>query len=124
MSSQPLSPSTTSGGNAITVIGQTLRVEGSVKSTGDVIVNGEVSGTIDSESRVTIAAGGTAKATVQATEVFVAGSIVGNVNARERLQLSKGASLVGDVKTSGITIEDGAFFKGGIDITRPAAASA
>lgn len=112
----------TASGSA-TVIGPTVRIEGSIISPNDVFVSGEVQGTIQSEARVTIAAGATANATVKAKEVVVAGSVTGNVDAQSRLQLCAGANLVGDVKTAGIVIEDGAYFKGGIDITRPASST-
>ena len=69
---------------------------------------------------MTIGAKGKVEAGVQAKEVIIAGSVKGNVDAAERITLRAGANLVGDVKTAGIVIEDGAYFKGGIDITRPA----
>jgi cytoskeletal protein CcmA (bactofilin family) len=63
--------------------------------------------------------GGNADADVKAGEVVMTGSAKGNVETAGRLLLRAGASLEGDVKAGGIVIEDGAYFKGGVDIIRP-----
>ncbi|MGH7247342.1 MAG: bactofilin family protein, partial [Pseudomonadota bacterium] len=58
---------------------------------------------------------------IKATEVIVHGSVRGNVDAKDKIAIKAGASIVGDIKTAGIVIDDGAYFKGGIDILRPEA---
>jgi cytoskeletal protein CcmA (bactofilin family) len=68
---------------------------------------------------LTIGPNGKVKANVKAKELVVRGSIQGGVEAIDRISIMNGASIVGDVKTAGIVIEDGAYFKGGIDILRP-----
>jgi cytoskeletal protein CcmA (bactofilin family) len=103
------------------VIGESLRIEGTLTSNEEIVVNGELSGQLQMNHRLTIGAKGKVDAGVHAKEVIIAGSVKGNVDASERITLRAGANLVGDVKTAGIVIEDGAYFKGGIDITRPAA---
>jgi cytoskeletal protein CcmA (bactofilin family) len=89
----------------------------------EIILNGELSGKLELDQRLTVGAKGKVEADIQAKEVIIGGSIKGNVDAQERITLRAGANLVGDVKTAGIVIEDGAYFKGGIDITRPAQAA-
>lgn len=101
------------------IIGETMRIKGDVYSKDELQVNGEVQGTLESESRLTIGPKGKADASIKASEVVVGGTVKGNVEAEQRIVLRKGANLVGDVKTAGIVIEDGAYFKGGIDIARP-----
>ena len=86
----------------------------------EVLVHGELSGQLELNHRLTIGAKGKVEAGIKAKEVIIVGSVKGNVDAAERITLRSGANLVGDVKTAGIVIEDGAYFKGGIDITRPA----
>jgi cytoskeletal protein CcmA (bactofilin family) len=103
-------------------IGQTMRINGDIYSKDEIQVDGEVSGSLKSDHRLTIGETGKAEATIVAAEVVVAGTVKGNVEATRRIVLRKGANLVGDVKTAGIVIEDGAYFRGGIDITRVAAA--
>jgi cytoskeletal protein CcmA (bactofilin family) len=66
---------------------------------------------------------GKARATIVAREVDVQGVVNGNVEAAERIILRKNSQLVGDLKMASVVIEDGAYFKGSIDITRPQEAS-
>jgi cytoskeletal protein CcmA (bactofilin family) len=96
-----------------------MRIKGDISSADELQVNGEVEGRLDLQSRLTIGPKGKVDANIKATEVVVSGAIHGNVEAATRIVLRNGANLVGDVKTAGIVIEDGAYFKGGIDITRP-----
>lgn len=113
-----MAPAGSSG--AVTVVGETIRIQGTLTSNEEIVVNGEISGQLELNHRLTIGAKGKVEADVKAKEVIIAGSVKGNVDAAERITLRAGANLVGDVKTAGIVIEDGAYFKGGIDITRPA----
>ncbi|SRR5579885_2744029 len=101
------------------LIGETMRIKGEIFSRDELRIDGEVEGKLESHNRLTINATGKADAVIKAAEVVVAGTVKGNVEATQRIVLRKGANLVGDVKTAGIVIEDGAYFRGGIDITRP-----
>jgi cytoskeletal protein CcmA (bactofilin family) len=71
------------------------------------------------DGRLTIGVGGKANANIKAAEVVVAGSAKGNIETMGRFVLRAGANLEGDVKAAAIVIEDGAYFKGGVDIARP-----
>lgn len=102
-----------------TIIGQSMRIKGDIISGGDLVINGEVEGRLESGCTLTVGPTGKARATMKAAEIIVSGAVNGNADAARRIVLRAGANLVGDVKTAGIVIEDGAFFKGGIDITRP-----
>jgi cytoskeletal protein CcmA (bactofilin family) len=113
-------PTSVSNTGGVTLVGETLRIQGTMTSKEEVVVHGELSGQLELNHRLTIGAKGKVEAGVKAKEVIIAGSVKGNVDAMERITLRSGANLVGDVKTAGIVIEDGAYFKGGIDITRPA----
>ncbi len=109
-----------SGSSSSSFIGETMRIQGTITSTEDLHLNGEIKGQVEAgTSRVTVGPGCKVEANVKAREVVVSGTVKGNVESTERVTLKSGANLVGDVKTSGIVIEDGAYFKGGIDITRP-----
>jgi len=79
-----------------------------------------VEGTIElQEHRLTIGPNGKVHSSVKAREVVVLGNIQGNVDASDKLEIRKDARLVGDIKTARIIIEDGAYFKGSIDIVKP-----
>lgn len=100
-------------------LGKNTKLRGEIYSDEELFLDGEVEGTLHVQSRLTIGPNGKVKANVKAREVVVRGSVQGNVEAADRIAIMNGASIVGDVKTAGIVIEDGAYFKGGIDIIRP-----
>jgi cytoskeletal protein CcmA (bactofilin family) len=114
-------------------IGKAVKINGQIFSKEDLYVDGDVEGTIElAENKLTIGPSGRVQAGIKAREVVVLGAIQGNVEAMDRLDIRKDAKLVGDIKTARIIIEDGAYFKGSIDIVKqdakksapPAAASA
>jgi cytoskeletal protein CcmA (bactofilin family) len=91
---------------------------GEVSSDDELYLDGELDGKLELRNRVTIGPNSKVNANIKAQEVVVFGTIKGNVESESRVSLRTGASIVGDIKTAGIVIEDGAYFKGGIDISR------
>ncbi len=118
--SSPTASPSVHAGSGTTIVGETIRIEGQVVGHEEIVVNGELSGQLELDQRLTVGPKGKVEANIKAKEVIIAGSVKGNVDTIERITLRAGANLVGDVKAAGIVIEDGAYFKGGIDITRPA----
>jgi cytoskeletal protein CcmA (bactofilin family) len=120
MSSMPagrVEPETSRGGSA--TIGKAVKINGQIYSREDLYVDGDVEGTIElMEHKLTIGPNGKVHAGVKAREVVALGVIQGNVDASERIEIRKDAKLVGDIKTARIIIEDGAYFKGSIDIVK------
>lgn len=104
------------------VLGKNVTVKGQIFSREDLTIDGEVEGTVEcQEHRLTIGPNARVQATMKAREIVIHGSIQGNVEAIDKVDIKKEAKLVGDIKTARITIEDGAYFKGSIDITKVAA---
>jgi len=99
-------------------IGASMTVKGEVYSREELHVDGEILGSIEMQHRLSVGPNGKIKANVKAKEVVVQGSIQGNVESAEKIIIRDKGSLVGDIKTAGIVIEDGAYFKGSIDITK------
>jgi len=100
-------------------IGKAVKVNGQIFSKEDLYIDGDIEGTIElAENKLTIGPSGRVQAGVKAREVVVLGQIQGNVEAVDRLDIRKDAKLVGDIKTARIVIEDGAYFKGSIDIVK------
>ncbi len=100
-------------------IGKAVKIAGQIFSREDLYVDGDVEGTIElMEHKLTIGPNGKVHAGVKAREVVALGAIQGNVEASERVEIRKDAKLVGDIKTARINIEDGAYFKGSIDIVK------
>jgi cytoskeletal protein CcmA (bactofilin family) len=103
------------------IIGKSLIIKGEVTGSESVFVDGRVEGTINlPENRVTIGRNGVVEADVNAKEVVVQGKLHGNVTAGELVEIRNGGTVVGDVSTVRISVEDGAFIKGGIEIRREA----
>jgi cytoskeletal protein CcmA (bactofilin family) len=101
---------------ATTVIGPGITIEGEVTSEDEVVVAGVLKGKLQVEGPVTIESEGQVDADIGAHSVSIGGSVTGNVNATERVDLLAGGSLVGDVRAARLTIADGASFKGNVDM--------
>lgn len=100
-------------------IGKAVMIKGQISSREDLVIDGEVEGTVEAqEHRITIGPNGKVQASVKAREIVVLGTITGNVEATDKIDIRKDARLVGDIKTARIVIEDGAYFKGSIDIVK------
>jgi len=98
-------------------IGKGLLIRGEITGTDSLIVEGRVEGSIHLEgNRVTVGRNGQAAANITAREVVVMGKVRGNITATDRLDIRAEGGVMGDLSAPRISIEDGAFFKGGIDI--------
>ncbi|MCW5966517.1 MAG: polymer-forming cytoskeletal protein [Bryobacterales bacterium] len=117
----PTAPSGTAyASHGPAMVGKAVMVKGEIQSREDLYIDGEIQGTVDlMESKLTIGPNGKIQATIRAREVVVFGTVQGNVEATEKIDIRKEAKLVGDIRTARIVIEDGAFFKGSIDIIKP-----
>jgi len=106
------------------VIGKSVVIKGEVSGSESLYIEGRIEGVINLPSnRVTVGPNGQVAAAVTAREITVHGSIVGNVDAVDRLHVRSEGSLTGDVIAHRLTVEDGAFFKGKIDIRTSAQAA-
>lgn len=103
------------------VIGPSMNIRGEIRTREDLLVDGEVEGVLESQSLLTVGPNGKVKANIKAREVVVFGSVRGNVEAAEKIAIRDHGRVIGDIKTCGISIDDGAYFKGSIDISRPEA---
>ncbi len=101
------------------VIGPSMHIIGEIRTDEELLVDGEVEGSLESHSLLTVGPNGKVHANIKAREVVIFGSVHGNVEAAEKIAIREQGSLVGDIKTAGISIDDGAYFKGSIDIMRP-----
>lgn len=103
-------------------LGPSLHVKGEISGSEDLHIDGSVEGQITLEDRK-LTIGSTAKLTadVSAREVVIYGNVKGNLRAKDRIEIKKDGSVVGDLTTARIMIEDGAYFKGSIEIDREGA---
>ena len=103
-------------------IGKSLIVKGEVSGSESLYIDGKVEGAINLPgNRVTVGRNGQVAANIMAREIVVLGKVRGNCHASDRVDIRSEGSLTGDVIAARISIEDGAFFKGGIDIRKPGA---
>jgi cytoskeletal protein CcmA (bactofilin family) len=109
----------------VATIGKSVVVRGELSGSEDLYVDGSVEGSISLKGQsLTIGPNGQVRANLEARNVIVHGRVDGNVIASDRVELRKSASLTGDISTARVAIEDGAYFKGTIDIQKPEPAMA
>jgi cytoskeletal protein CcmA (bactofilin family) len=100
-------------------IGKSVVIKGELSGSEDLFLDGEVEGSIELQNQnLTVGPNGRVRANINARELVIHGKVDGNITASERVELRKSAVLVGDILTQRIIIEDGAYFKGGIDINK------
>jgi cytoskeletal protein CcmA (bactofilin family) len=101
-------------------IGKSLHIKGEVTGSESLYIDGKLEGAVNLPvSRVTVGRNAQVFANITASEVVVHGTVRGNVNASDRVDIRSEGSLTGNVTTGRITIDDGAFLKGRIDISKP-----
>jgi cytoskeletal protein CcmA (bactofilin family) len=116
-STYPATSSSSSSG--IARLGATLHVKGEITGNEDLHIDGTVEGLVQLEDRkLTVGASAKVTADIIAREVVVYGNVKGNLRARDRIEIKKDGSVVGDLTTARIMIEDGAYFKGSIEIDK------
>ncbi|ADW67518.1 bactofilin family protein [Granulicella tundricola] len=127
---RPAAPSVSAASNAPAsgeqaTIGKSLIVKGELSGSESLYIDGKVEGAINLPgNRVTVGRNGQVAANIMAREIVVLGKVRGNCHASDRVDIRSEGSLTGDVIAARISIEDGAFFKGGIDIRKPGAGDA
>jgi len=98
-------------------IGKSVQIKGELTGSEDLYLDGSIEGTVDlRDHSLIIGPNGKIKAGISARDLVVHGKVEGNITATGRVELRKSCTLIGDVSTQRIVIEDGAFFKGAIDI--------
>ena len=100
-------------------LGANLHVKGEITGSEDLVIEGTFEGLVQlDEGKLTIETTAKVAADIVACEVVVHGKVKGNVRAKNRVEIKKDGSVTGDLTTPQILIEDGAFFKGSIEIGR------
>jgi cytoskeletal protein CcmA (bactofilin family) len=107
----PAPPKTTAS------IGRAVTIKGEIHSQEDLYIDGKVEGLLDlKDHKLTVGPNGRADTNITAREVVVMGTVHGNIEAQQKITIRKDGNLIGNIKTTGIIIEDDAYFKGSIDI--------
>jgi len=114
-SAQPAAPAASTDR---ATIGRSITIRGDVTGDEDLVIQGRVEGSVDlKQHAVTVGAEGQVKASITGRVVIVEGKVVGNVTGHERIVLRSTASVEGDISAPRVVLEDGARFRGGVDMT-------
>jgi cytoskeletal protein CcmA (bactofilin family) len=110
----------TLGTRSLACIGASLEIKGRINAEEDLQIDGKVEGPVSVRGhRLTVGRSGQLNSEVSARELVVFGKVTGNINATDRVEIKKDGAVIGDIQTTRISIEDGAIFKGRIEIDRP-----
>lgn len=102
-----------------TVLGRSVVSHGELSASEDLLVEGQFDGTINMKDHcLTVGTNGQVKAEIHARQVIIHGTVNGNITAREKVEIRKTGRVQGDLTAAGVAIEDGAYFKGSIEIQR------
>ncbi len=116
---KPVVPSPNLPNRSQTFLAPSMLIRGELSGEDDVLIEGQVEGTISvQEHCLTVGPQGQVKAEVRAREVIIQGTVNGNVSGSEKIEIRRTGHVVGDLVTAAIAIEEGAYFKGSIDILR------
>ncbi len=102
-----------------TVLGPSVALRGELTADEDLLIEGQFDGSIHLRDHcLTVGAQGQVKADIEVSRAVIQGAITGNITALERIEILKTGRVMGDLVAPGIAIEDGAYFKGSIEILR------
>jgi cytoskeletal protein CcmA (bactofilin family) len=102
-----------------TVIGEHIHINGDIKGEEHLYLEGSVKGSIEmGKHNFVVGAKGRFDGQISSQNVGISGQLVGTVTVREKVKITKEADILGDIKAKSISIEDGAYFKGSIDMQR------
>jgi cytoskeletal protein CcmA (bactofilin family) len=108
-------------GQVQATIGRSIVLKGELSANEDLVIDGQFEGTVNLQDHcLTVGSNGKVKAEIEARQVVVYGTVNGNVNAREKIEVRRTGNVTGDLKSGSVSIEEGAYFKGSIDILRDA----
>ena len=111
--------SVSSQGHVQATIGRSIILKGELSANEDLVIEGQFDGTVNLQDHcLTIGANGKVKAEIQARQVVIYGTVNGNVSARDKIDVRRTGNVTGDLTSASISIEEGAYFKGSIDIIR------
>ena len=98
--------------NIETIVGESVKLKGNLKSDGDIIVNGSISGDVKTKASVQVGTNANVVASIKASNVQVSGVVQGNIEARETLQISETGKVYGDINVGVLIVSPGALFSG------------
>jgi cytoskeletal protein CcmA (bactofilin family) len=119
MSTDPIGPMRETADRATARLGPSMHVKGEISGNEDLLIEGSVDGLVQLDGdKLTVGASAKVTADIIAGEVVVYGTVKGKLQAKNRIEIKKDGSVNGDLTTARIVIEDGAYFKGSIEVDK------
>ena len=100
--------------NIETIIGPSVKLEGSFKGEGDLLIEGILVGRLETKSNLKIGSSAIVQANIKANNAFISGKVKGNINIKGKLEITSKAIILGDIKAKIISIESGGLLHGKI----------
>ena len=102
-----------------TIIGEYITIEGSISGEEHLVIEGSMKGTIDlKRHNFAIGSKGRFEGEIRAQKVSISGEMNGSIKAQDKIRITKEADFVGEIRAKSISVEDGAYFKGSIELER------
>jgi cytoskeletal protein CcmA (bactofilin family) len=102
-----------------TVIGEKISIEGDIRGEEHLVIEGSLKGNVEMEkNNFTIGSKGRVEGEINAQNVKVSGQMIGNIKTQGRVEITKEADFMGDIRAKNISVEDGAYFKGSIELDK------
>jgi cytoskeletal protein CcmA (bactofilin family) len=102
-----------------TVIGENISIEGNIRGGEHLVIEGSMKGNVEMEKHnFTVGSKGRVEGEINAQNVKVSGQMIGNIKTQSKVQITKEADFMGDIKAKSISVDDGAYFKGSIELEK------
>jgi cytoskeletal protein CcmA (bactofilin family) len=102
-----------------TVIGEKIAIEGNIHGEEHLMIEGSMKGNVEMEKHnFAVGSKGRVEGEIKAQSVRISGQMIGNVKTKGKVEITKEADFMGDIKAKSISVEDGAYFKGSIELER------
>ena len=102
-----------------TVIGENISIEGHIRGNEHLVIEGSMKGNAQMEGHdFRVGSKGRVEGEIKAQNVKISGQMIGNIMTKGKVEITKEADFMGDIRAKGISIEDGAYFKGSIELAQ------
>ena len=114
----PPAPSIESSSQS-TTIGKNITIEGSIRGNENLVIDGSMKGNVEmAKHNFAVGSNGRVEGEINAQNVKISGQMIGNIKTQGKVKITREADFMGDIKAKGISIEDGAYFKGSIELAQ------
>lgn len=102
-----------------TVIGENISIEGHIRGNEHLVIEGSMKGNVQMEGHdFRVGSRGRVEGEIKAQNVKISGQMIGNIMTKGKVEITREADFMGDIRAKGISIEDGAYFKGSIELAQ------